>query len=127
MLFRPLRRAIVPSPGVPADNPWVGAPSAPARPLPPFRMRPRVHLGAEVDRRAEGRLTEDDRMLSEEDQLPGSGGRHRRRFPPTRLNLSGSADFRTRREPGRHAAVERRGSGLRRGVFLGGLAMPLLE
>src|SRR5207249_1118639 len=51
-------------------------------------MGPGVHLGPEVDRRAEGRLTEDDRMLSEEDQLSGSRGRHRRRFPPTRLNLS---------------------------------------
>src|SRR5256712_13774594 len=76
---------------------------------PPFRMRPRVHLGAEVDRRAEGRLTEDDRMLSEEDQLPGSGGRHRRRFPPTRLNLSGSADFPARRAPGWRSGVKSRG------------------
>src|SRR5438093_4734443 len=62
-------------------------------------MGPGVHLGPEVDRRAESRLAEDDRVLSEQDQLAGSGGRHRPRFPPTRLNLSGSADFRARWEP----------------------------
>src|SRR5437667_12457794 len=80
---------------------------------PPFRMGPGVHLGPEVDRRAESRLAEDDRVLSEQDQLAGSGGRHRPRFPPTRLNLSGSADFRARWEPGGQATIQRGVSRLR--------------
>src|SRR5438552_12065042 len=94
---------------------------------PPFRMGPGVHLGPEVDRRAESRLPEDDRMLSEEDQLSGSGGRHRPRFPPTRLNLSGSADFWARWEPGGQATIQRGVSRLRLDLLQRGLEVSLFN
>ena len=50
----------------------------------PLIVQARVHLRAEVDRGREGGLSEDDRVLPEEDQLPGGGGpRHRVRIRRT--------------------------------------------
>src|SRR5207249_2689990 len=93
----------------------------------PFSVGPDEDLGSQVDRRAQGGLAEDHRVLPEEDQLPRGGGGHRRRFFALRLNPAALADFRTPRESGRHPTIERRVAGLRLDLLHRRVEVPLLD
>src|SRR2546428_10902287 len=90
-------------------------------------MGPRVQFGAEVDGRRKGRTTNDVGVYPEEYQLPGSVGRHQRRFHAARLNLSGSADFRALPETGWQTALEGRVFGLGLDLLQSGFEVPLLD